>query len=60
VGAFEAVLISDFDSFYLQSFVGMIISILWLIWVRKILDNLEKKPKSEWVVYENKHKLKEP
>lgn len=49
-----------FDSFYLQSFVGMIISIFWLIWVRKILDNLEKKPKSEWIIYDNKIKLKNP
>ncbi len=49
-----------FDSFYLQSFFGLLISIFWLVWIRKILDNLEKKPKSEWVVYENKLKLKEP
>lgn len=47
-----------FDSFYLQTFVSFIISICWLIWIRKILDKLEQLPKTEWKVYENKIKLK--
>ncbi len=48
----------EFDSFYLQAFVGLVLTIGWLIWIRKSLDKLEKLPKSEWIVYQNKIKLK--